>query len=268
MIQLIKGDCLEVLASYPGKFACIITSPPYNLGIPYPGYDDSIPRAEYLEWCGLWLNMLYMKAEDDASLFLNVGGKPADPLVPEQVLSKAVEARWRLQNKIHYIKSITTWTPQGEIRTTGHFKPINSDRFVNDCVEMIYHLTKSGDVSLSRKAPGVGVPMEDKTNLKRFAANSGSELRCRGNAWFLPYSTRQESNDYPATFPVELPKRCLALHGVEKLRESGKLVLDPFSGSGSTMEACKELGVNGVGIELSEEGHQIATRRLHDQANT
>lgn len=285
MIQLLKGDCLEVLQGYPDNyFACIVTSCPYNLGVNYPGYNDSIPRNQYLDWCGRWLSELRRVASDDASLFLNVGGKPTDPIVPELVLLKALEAKWQVQSKFVWCKSITIEKDGKEI-SVGHYKPLNSERFVNDCwepvyqfskdegeatandAEMLYQFSKFGNVKLSRKAPGVGVAYSDKSNEKRWG---GGALRCRGNVWYIPYTTKTAaddiSKDYPAQFPVELPKRCLALHGLDKLKAqatmgSGK-VLDPFSGTGTTMQACQELGLNGVGIELSEEGHQLAKRRL------
>ena len=46
---LIKGDCLEVMPTLE-KFDCIITSPPYNLGVNYSSYKDDKPRNEYLDW--------------------------------------------------------------------------------------------------------------------------------------------------------------------------------------------------------------------------
>ena len=47
------GDSLDVLARVPERsLDAIVTSPPYNLGIRYRTYDDTIPRARYLEWTG------------------------------------------------------------------------------------------------------------------------------------------------------------------------------------------------------------------------
>ena len=51
------GDCVDVLASLPrGSAGAIITSPPYNLGIRYRSYDDTMPREEYLTWTRRWVH--------------------------------------------------------------------------------------------------------------------------------------------------------------------------------------------------------------------
>jgi site-specific DNA-methyltransferase (adenine-specific) len=130
----------------------------------------------------------------------------------------------------------------------GHYKPINSRRFVNDCHEFVFHFTHEGTTTLEREA--VGVPYQDKSNVKRWRA-AARDVRCRGNAWFMPYDTiksRDRDRPHPATFPARLPEQCLLLHGAERLG----LVLDPFMGLGGTAVACARLGVDFVGIDLDE----------------
>ena len=40
------GDCLDLLACLePDSVDVVVTSPPYNLGIRYRSYDDTLPRA-------------------------------------------------------------------------------------------------------------------------------------------------------------------------------------------------------------------------------
>jgi len=49
--HIYEGDVLEVLKSLPDQAVhCVITSPPYNVGINYGLYADDMPLAEYLQW--------------------------------------------------------------------------------------------------------------------------------------------------------------------------------------------------------------------------
>jgi site-specific DNA-methyltransferase (adenine-specific) len=48
----------------------------------------------------------------------------------------------------------------------GHFKPVNSDRYLNRCFVSIFHLTRKGNVILDKLA--IGVPYQDKSNRIRW----------------------------------------------------------------------------------------------------
>ena len=139
----------------------------------------------------------------------------------------------------------------------GHYKPINSDRFLNDCHEFVFHFTQDGTTPLDRLA--VGVPYQDESNIARWRG-AARGVRCRGNTWFIPYETiqrRDRDRPHPATFPSKLPEQCLRLHGVDRIR----LAMDPFTGLGSTAVACARLGVNFVGSDLDESYLEIAVDR-------
>jgi site-specific DNA-methyltransferase (adenine-specific) len=246
-LRFFQADCLDVLpALEPGSVSAIVTSPPYNLGIRYRSYHDSQPRERYLAWTDAWIRAATRVLHPEGSLFLNVGAKPRDPWTAFDVAHTA-RAHLQLQNVIHWIKSIALdRSTAGVDLAVGHYKPINSDRFVNDCHEFIFHFTPEGRTRLDRRA--VGVPYQDASNIGRWRA-AAAGLRCRGNTWFIPYETiqsRDRERPHPATFPPRLPDQCLRLHGLDRLR----LVVDPFLGLGSTAVACAQLGVDFIGIEL------------------
>ena len=75
----------------------------------------------------------------------------------------------------------------------GHFKPINSPRFLNDCHEYIFHFTPRGRTIIDRLA--LGVPYADKSNIARWSHTRGRDRRCRGNTWFIPYETIHASRE-------------------------------------------------------------------------
>lgn len=254
-IKFFLGDCVEVLAALPERSVdVVVTSPPYNLGIRYRTYDDGQPRHEYLEWTGRWAAALARQLRPQGSLFLNVGAKPTDPWTALDV-AQAVRPHLHLQNILHWVKSIAIDREAAGARAgladdlaVGHYKPINSNRFLNDCHEFVFHFTPEGTTRLDRLA--LGVKYQDPSNVTRWRGASGGR-RCRGNTWFIPYETiqsREKDRPHPATFPPKLPEYCLRLHGAGP----GAVVADPFLGLGSTMVACARLGVDGLGIELDE----------------
>src|SRR5258705_11109739 len=99
-----NADCLDVFQDLPEHSVdAIVTSPPYNLGVEYNKYKDTLSRDEYLSWTGRWVSAAARVLRADGSLFLNVGTRPSDPWTALDV-AQAVRAHLRLQNIIHWIK--------------------------------------------------------------------------------------------------------------------------------------------------------------------
>jgi site-specific DNA-methyltransferase (adenine-specific) len=258
-LRFYLGDCIDVLAALdPADISVVVTSPPYNLGVSYRTYQDSLPRADYLAWTSGWIQAVRRHLAPDGSLFLNVGAKPTDPWTAMEVAQTA-RRHFELQNTIHWIKSIAIDRDSAGAAVSldddiavGHYKPINSPRFLNDCHEFIFHFTPEGHTPLDRRA--IGVKYQDASNIARWQ-NGGHNRRCRGNAWFIPYETiqsRDKDRPHPATFPPRVPEYCLKLHGLSRV----KTAMDPFLGLGSTAVAAAQLGLNFIGIEMDE--HYLA----------
>ena len=264
ILRFFVGDCVEILRTLTeGSVDALVTSPPYNLGVRYRSYDDSIPRQEYLEWTNAWVKAAARVLSAEGSLFLNVGAKPTDPWTAFDV-AQAVRPHLQLQNTIHWIKSIAieralagARAGLGDDLAVGHYKPINSRRFLHDCHEFIFHFTHKGRTTLDRTA--VGVRYQDRSNIGRWQA-AASGKRCRGNTWFIPYDTiqsRDKERPHPATFPPKLPEMCLRLHGLNRLTT----VVDPFMGLGSTAVACAQLGIGFIGIDIDADYVKEAVER-------
>jgi modification methylase len=77
---------------------------------------------------------------------------------------------------------------------------------------------------------------------------------------FLP----EQKNKHPAPFPLQLPLRCIysILDGNKEC-----VVIDPYSGSGTTLVAAKMLGHNYIGIDISDNYIEMANNRLEYYKN-
>jgi site-specific DNA-methyltransferase (adenine-specific) len=248
-------DCAEGMTHLPdGDVDLVVTSPPYNLGIRYRKYSDRQDRQSYLDWCGTWATQVRRVLKPGGSFFLNIGSAPSNPMLPHEIVFQ-FRNLFVLENTIHWIKSIAIDT-----RTFGHFKPISSKRFLNDCHEYIFHFTIDGKVDIDRLA--LGVPYQDKSNIARWSHTRGRDTRCRGNTWFIPYETiqsRAKERPHPATFPVALAQNCIKLHGVSRV----KTMLDPFLGIGNSAVGAQECGVKKfIGFEIDKTYIAEARRRL------
>ena len=269
--QFIHGDCVEILKKQPdNSIDAVITSPPYNIGIKYGTYSDRKSRKQYLQWIHSIFVEIKRVLKPNGHIFLNMGYTNIDPWISMEVAFKLKDL-FVLQNKITWVKSISIGSHSDG--TYGHFKPINSKRYISPTNEDIYHFTIDGKQPIDRLS--IGVPYKDKNNLKerKKKINKTGKLkpdkRCKGNSWFIPYKTisnRREKGYHPATFPVELAEHCILLSG----KRNG-IVLDPFCGTGTTMRAIKNINtitkdcnISGIGIDIDETYLQYAKNTMEE----
>jgi site-specific DNA-methyltransferase (adenine-specific) len=259
-VELHHRDCIEGMRCLdPESVDVVVTSPPYNLGIKYRNYKDDQQREAHLAWCLQWSEEIKRVLKPGGSFFLNLGGSPSNPFLPHELAVAIGQDLFRLQNTIHWIKAISIESEDGETLSKGHFKPITSHRFVNDCQEYIFHFTKTGNVPIERLA--VGVPYADKSNIARWGHTEGRDVRCRGNTWFIPYKTirdRNQERPHPATFPPELARQCIKLHGARP----DLVVLDPFVGIGSAALGAQQAGARRfIGYDIDAEYLAVAAQK-------
>lgn len=250
---LLEGDCFDILKQMPLSFVDIsICSPPYNIKLDYGTYKDDMCDYDYLKWLETILWDIHRVLKDNGSFFLILGSTNKKPHLVDDIMAFA-RYIFTLQNHIIWVKSISV-----DEKSYGHFKPINSDRYLNNNWEHIFHFTKSGNVKIDRLS--IGVPYVYKDNIERWSSVE-KDVRCRGNVWFIPYKTitsRKDRGKHPATFPVELALNCINLHGFDE----NTIVLDPFVGIGTTLLAAQKLGVKGIGIDLNKNYLDFARKKL------
>lgn len=230
-IDIILGDAVDGLSKIQARsIDCIVTSPPYKTS---DGYTSLLMlHLFHHAWHAL---------KDDGLMFVNFGHLAEDKMRPFKVAMLIEACGFKLQETFVWVKN--------------HYRPIQGKRRVNNLTEFIFMFSKGDMPELDRLA--VGIPYADKSNIGRYAV---SDLKCAGNVWNIAYDTIQSSEDklHNDRFPLDLPLRCLKLAGVKP----GQLVCDPFTGSGTTALACKQLGLNYVGWEINQTHYDTAIKRL------
>jgi site-specific DNA-methyltransferase (adenine-specific) len=217
--------------------ACAVTSPPYNSGVAYDGFDDSLPDSEY--------RALAAQACRLISVSLSPTGGRAWINVGVSRLTVWLDAIHRAgMNERHIVSwdygiatSDTAWgsweTPSAPHERHA-WEPIGC--------------ATTGE--WGHQAPA---------GMKHWRDPLGGWAEMTRGIWRMPPGESTRSG-HPAVMPVALAERCIRLS-----TWPGAVVADPFAGSGTTLVAAKDLGRCAVGVEQSERYCELAAARLAQQ---
>jgi site-specific DNA-methyltransferase (adenine-specific) len=212
--------------------ACAISSPPYNSGVAYDGYDDSFPDSDNQALAGETRRLI--------SVSLPPGGGRAWVNVRVSRLTIWLDAIRRAGWTgwdYGIATSDTAWS-SWETPSAPH---------VRRASEPIVCATTG---EWRRQAPA---------GMEHGRDPLGGWATITGRLWRIPpgESTR---TGHPAVMPVALAERCIRLS-----TWPGEVVADPFAGSGTTLVVAKRVGRCAVGIEQSKRYCEIAAARLAQQ---
>jgi len=292
-VRLILGDALEGLREMPDESVdCIVTSPPY-FGLRDYGVDGQYgletSPAEYVETMRAVFAEAKRVLAKDGTCWINIddsysaGGQGGNRggnltggdhdhvarptrvpgygpknllLVPDRLRIALQDDGWNVRNK--GIWHVTNSMPESVTDRLSH------------CYESVDLFTRSQrywfDLDAIRephRAPeriaGASAFRARNASLPRTAtapyAGPSARGRNPGDVW--AFGTRPYPEAHFAVMPVELALRC-----IKAGCKPGGTVLDPFSGSGTTGEAARKLGRRYIGIDLSEDYHQLAIKRF------
>lgn len=229
--QIYNEDCRKGLAKLSDNIVSLTcTSPPYK---DEDGYSEGLIREVATQLHRVHLN--------NSLCFVNFGHLAEDKFRPFRVCQIFMECGWNLSETFTWVKN--------------HYRPIQGQRRVNNLTEFVFMLSKGNVPVLNRLS--IGIPYKDKSNVGRFA---DKDLKCRGNVWEIPYETitNKDQKGHNDRFPPRLPEYCIKLANLKY----NSLVLDPFSGSGTTADAAKMLGFPYLGFEINREHFIYSQERL------
>lgn len=260
--KIYNGDILEMFGKTPDNFIdLIVTSPPYNVGIDYSDWDDQKPMKDYFDWCKEWLQEAYRTLKDDGRIAINI---PYEVNVQDRGGRVFIVSEyWQLMKEVGFnffgLVDLEENSPH-RIKTTawGSWMSPSGPYIYNpkECVILGYKKSSKKIEKGQAQWEYEEVQVLDKTKRVYKQEDKDEFMELVFAQWKYFADTRSLTK---ATFSEDIPAKAIKI-----LTYKDDLVLDCFSGSGTTAMSAKKLGRNYIGFEISPEYHKISEKRIRD----
>ena len=236
--RIVVGDAREALARLPRESVHLaVTSPPYNIRIPYRGYSDNLAPAEYLATLKEVWRELLRTLVPGGRFVLNVAPTSIKDFRPiHHDLSRD------LRDLGYIMRTEIIWYKQTMGRRTawGSWRSPSNPHIVPSW-EYVLVFSK-GQWRLPGDPHAVDITARE---FERFS----------DGFWQIPPERRR--NGHPAPFPEELIERLVKFYSYR-----GNLVLDMFGGTGTVAAVARRLGRHYLHIDASHDYCRLAADRV------
>ncbi len=227
------GDAIDLIKKIPtSSIDLICTDPPYNLGKDYGNNVDYKKKEDYINFTQEWLLQAKRVLKEDGSIYIFMG---------VQFISRLFVM---MEDMNLFFNGWITWHyTQGVGRKKG-FSPRHED---------ILYFTKSEKFKFNLDS--VRIPQ------KYFRERNNMSGANPGDVWSFSHIhySNPERTIHPTQKPEALIKRI-----IEASSNEGDVVLDLFSGSGTTCVVAKKTNRQYIGFELNSDYIEISKKRLQD----
>lgn len=229
-VTIYHGDCREFISSL--QFDVTVADPPYGTG----WYDTDLAV--------LSPRLLRQLAEKPVALF----GYP-ERLCLLLAASELVPSEW-----------ITWWPTNGACRGFNLAGLRNESEHIAVVGEHRFKELREPRSANSKRKYAIGYKHKDGGAGRGLDTNGNPDSRRLGDVWTdaapglaFQFKSRQHPNEKPVTLMRRL---------VDGMATVEQTILDPFTGSGTTLRAAKDLGRRAIGIEIEERYCEIAAKRM------
>ena len=234
-INIYCGDAIKLLKNIKkSTIDVIIADPPYNLGKNYGNNHDFKEFDEYIKFTQSWLLEAKRILKKSGTIYVFMGVRFISYLY--DIMNKDLDL---------FFNSWIVWHYTQGIGKTKGFSPRHDD---------ILMFTKSKDFLFNLDA--IRVPQ------KYYRSRNNMRGANPGDVW--DFSHIHYCNPNRQNHPTQKPEGLIERMVTASSNENG-FVLDPFSGSGTTLRVCQQLNRNAIGFELNPEYVDMTKTRLNEK---
>ena len=241
--KIICGDCIEILAGVKEPFADLIfADPPFNIGYKYDQYFDRVKSKNYIAWTKKWITACKNVLKPHGSFYIAIGDDYA-----ANIKLIAEDLGLHMRNWIIWHYTFGQQTKNKFARSHTHIF-----YFVNDKKKFTFNdhaVRVPSDRQLiynDRRANPVGKMPDDVWN-------------CYPR---LCGTFKERQGFHPCQMPETLLRRI-----IQASSKPSQLVLDPFSGSGTTAAVAYLTDRVYAGIEVSSDYAENSRERIEQLKN-
>jgi DNA modification methylase len=251
-------DCIAGMESLPaGSVDLVFADPPFNIGYAYDVYHDNKGYQEYLDWSTAWIRGVHRVLKDDGTFWLAIG----DEYAAELKLIAQREVGFHIRSWVVWYYTFGVNCKTKFSRSHAHlfhfvkdpqkftFRSADLENRIPSARQLVY-----GD---GRANPDGRLP--DDTWILRPQDLAG-HFTPEEDTWYFPRvagTFKERAGFHGCQMPEQLLGRI-----IRSCSQEGEVVLDPFSGSATTLVVAKKLGRNHLGFDLSPDYVKRGTDRL------
>lgn len=246
--KIIQGDCLELLKQIPDSSVDMtFADPPFNLKKGYNSYKDNLKLQEYLNWCKQWITEMVRVTKPTGSIFVH--NIPKWLTFYSEFLNKCADFK-------HWISWDAPTAPMGKTLQPAHYGILF---YAKDYKQLKFYEIRYPH----KRARKSNVLAKDYGGKKSLLHPFGPLV---SDVWTDIHRVKHNKfrDEHPCQLPIHLLERIILM-----ATDANDIVLDPFSGTGTTAIAAKRLGRQYIGFELDEKYVEIIENKLlQEQANS
>jgi site-specific DNA-methyltransferase (adenine-specific) len=241
-----KQDCIEAMQQLdPGSVDLVFADPPFNIGYAYDVYKDRKAPPEYLNWSRQWIEGVHRVLKPTGTFWLAIGDDYAAEL---KILSQEIGFHCRSWVLWYYTFGVNCKYKFSRSHTHLFHFVKDAKKFTFNGAAIAVPSARQTVYADARAAKEGRLP-DDTWILRPQDLTEG--LNPDEDTWYFPRvagTFKEREGFHGCQMPEQLLGRIIKVSS-----SPGELVLDPFSGSATTVAAAKKLGRNFLAFDISDE---------------